>query len=172
MADLVFGKVINVKAAADGPDVGAKIEVFIQSQHMPVDMITWFGRNVTVKDQVEKVKKLPIEEEADRQRERDDARKFEGLADMPTDKSEPRTCEYCTFIEIGGGQGDPELEIWGCGHPDGSPEQPADPAGVWECKNFTRRVVVVNAEDPVECCRQENCHLWVGPGGEGDAAGC
>jgi hypothetical protein len=176
MDNLIFGKVINVKAAADGPDVGVKIEVFIQSQHMPIDLITWFGKSVTVKDQIEKLKKTPIEEEADRQRERDDARRFEALADMPQDKAEPRTCEYCLNSLLNDarvdGDGVAIMATWICLHEDGKPEQPVDLGSAWSCGNFVRRVAVVDAEDPVELCLAANCAKFEGETIEGIAEAC
>jgi hypothetical protein len=161
MADLIFGTISGVKAVPEG----AKIEIFIQTRHCPLDLIGYYGREVTVKDQVKRIEETPIEREAREQREREDARKYEAIGEMPQDKTDPMTCEYCVEGVLIESAVDGETEvttIWTCLHPDGEPEQPADPASAWECKNFSRRAApVVDAEDPVELCLGAQCAWFI-----------
>ena len=53
--DSIFGTISGVKAVPEG----AKIEVFIQTRHCPLDLIGWYGKEVTVKDQIKKYEETP-----------------------------------------------------------------------------------------------------------------
>jgi len=159
--DSIFGTISGVKAVPEG----AKIEVFIHTRHCPLDLISWYAREVTVKDQVKRLEETPIEEEADRQRERDDARKYEAISEMPQDKTDPENCEFCAsgvLFESAVDGSEDVTTIWNCLHANGKPEEPADPASAWECGNFTRRTIpAVDAEDPVELCLGTMCCWYI-----------